>query len=74
VGNSITCPQCKKTIANDPLVDAAAIGEGDGTQFIVCGDCGERITFWDISDRLRAQKTIGSRIGKWWQTVIKAGG
>ena len=62
--NTIVCPQCKKTIAQSPIVDAAAKGEGDQKQSVIC-DCGERITYWQITAQLRDQKTMGWRFKNW---------
>lgn len=42
--NHITCPNCKKTIMNDPIIDQAAEGKDLGSTFVTC-DCGEKITF-----------------------------
>jgi hypothetical protein len=52
--NRITCPNYKKTIANNSIIDEAAKGVGSETQSIVCA-CGEEITYWQISALLRDQ-------------------
>ena len=62
--NTIVCPQCKKTITESPIVEAAAKGEGDQKQSVIC-DCGERITYWQITAQLRDQKTMGWRFKNW---------
>jgi len=62
--NHITCPNCKKTISNNPIIDEAAKGVGVDTQSIVC-DCGERITYWRITEQLRDQKKPAARIRNW---------
>ena len=62
--NQITCPHCKKTISNHPLIKAAATGEGQTAQFIMC-DCGEKLSFWAIAAQLREQKTLGWKIQNW---------
>ena len=66
----IKCPNCKKTLSNNPLIDAAAKGEGMGSQSITC-DCGERITFWAITAQLRDQKKPGARILNWFHSLSK---
>jgi hypothetical protein len=66
--NQIVCPHCKKTIANNSIIDDAAKGEGSDTQSMVC-DCGEKITYWQITAQLRDQKTISRRFQKWVQTL-----
>lgn len=57
----IICPNCDRTISNDPLIEAAANEENLGASFLTC-ECGERISFWAISAQLRDQKTIGWKI------------
>lgn len=70
ITNQITCPNCKTVISNHPLIDAAAKGEGNGSQHIICV-CGERITFWAITAQLRDQKTFGVRIQNWFHTLSR---
>ena len=62
--NQIVCPNCKKTISNHPLINAAVKGEGLGSESINC-DCGEKITYWQITAQLRDQKTISRRFQTW---------
>lgn len=62
--NQIVCPNCKKTISNDPTLDAAANSSGTATQSITC-ECGERITYWQIMAQLRDHKAIGWRFRNW---------
>jgi len=66
--NQIVCPNCKKTIANNPIIDDAAKGEGSAAQSILC-DCGEKITYWRITAQLRDQKTIRRRFQNWVRTL-----
>lgn len=66
--NLIVCPQCKKTISNNSIIDDAAKGKGSDTQFMIC-DCGERITYWQITAQLRDQKTIGRRFQNWVRSL-----
>ena len=66
--NQIVCPNCKKTISNQPLIEAAAKREGLGSQSFNC-DCGERITYWQITAQLRDQKTIRRRFHTWVRTL-----
>jgi hypothetical protein len=68
--NSIKCPHCKKTITNNPVIDAAAKGEGQGLQFILC-ECGERISFWAITAQLRDQKTLSGKLQIWFRRLFK---
>ena len=60
--NQITCPHCKKIIANNPIIDDAAKGAGADTQSVICDSCGERITYWQITAQLRDQKKLGKRL------------
>jgi hypothetical protein len=55
--NQITCPACKRTITNNPVVDSAAKGEDHvlGSEYVIC-ECGERISYWAITAQLREQK------------------
>jgi len=62
--NKITCPNCKKTISNNSVIEDAAKGEGSDTQSINC-ECGEKITYWQITAQLREQKKPMARFIKW---------
>jgi hypothetical protein len=66
--NQIVCPHCKKTLSNSSIIDDAAIGEGSDTQSMMC-DCGERITYWQITAQLRDQKTMGRKLQNWIRTL-----
>jgi hypothetical protein len=70
--NQITCPNCKRTITNNPIVDSAAKGEDHamGSEFVVC-ECGERISFWAITAQLRDQKKPVARLLNWVQSLSK---
>jgi hypothetical protein len=67
MANQIVCPHCKKTIANNEVIDDAESGKGLDTRSIVC-DCGERITYWQITAQLREQRTLTRRLQKWVQS------
>jgi hypothetical protein len=71
--NQIVCPHCKKTISNNPIIEEAAKGEGAASQSIVC-DCGERISYWQITAQLRAQNTVGRRFQNWVQALSHSHG
>lgn len=73
MGNQIVCPHCKKTIANNSIIDDAARDEGSTTQAIIC-DCGEKITYWQITAQLRDQKTIGWRFHNWVRSLSHSQG
>ena len=62
--NQISCPKCGITISNLRVIDEAAVGTGSSMQVITC-DCGERITYWQITSLLREQKKLGYKIVKW---------
>lgn len=62
--NQIVCPNCKKTISHNATIDAAAKGQSSSLRAIMC-DCGERITFWQITAQLRDQKKLGYKIKAW---------
>jgi hypothetical protein len=70
--NQITCPNCKRMISNNPVVDSAAKGEDHkmGSEFVIC-ECGERISFWAITAQLRGQKSFGSKIQSWFHPISK---
>ena len=60
--NQINCPNCKRIIANNPIIEDAAKRQGSDIQSMTC-ECGERITYWQITEQLRRQKSFGSKIG-----------
>jgi len=64
--NQIICPDCKRTISNNPIVEAAAKAENHamGSEFIIC-ECGERISFWAITAQLRDQKKPLGKFKNW---------
>ena len=66
--NYVTCPNCKKTISNEPIIEAAAKKDYSESRSITC-DCGERITYWNITAQLRKQKTMGARIRAWLHPI-----
>ena len=69
--NQIICPHCKKTISNNSIIDDAVKGTGSDTQSIIC-DCGERITYWQITAQLRDQKKSGKRFQNWLHNLSKS--
>lgn len=69
--NQIVCPKCKRTISHNETVDAAAKSQGMATQHINC-ECGERITFWQITAQLRDQKTFGWKLKNWVRSLSGA--
>ncbi len=72
--NQIVCPKCKKAFTNNAIVDTAAKGEGGtDTQSIMC-DCGERITYWQITAQLRDQKTFGYKFQNWFRNLTHSRG
>ena len=71
--NQITCPHCQRKIANNPIIEDAAKRQGADTQFLIC-ECGERITYWQITAQLRSQKNIGARIQNWLRSLFKSQG
>jgi len=66
----VICPHCKRKITNNPVIDAAAKGEGQGSENLNC-ECGEMMTYWDVAAQLRGQKTLLSKIQNWWQGFSK---
>jgi len=70
--NHITCPACKRTISNNPVVDSAARGEEHtmGSEYVIC-ECGERISFWAITAQLRDQKKPVERFLNWVHSFSK---
>jgi hypothetical protein len=71
--NTITCPNCKRIIANNPIIEEAAKRQGSDTQSIICV-CGERITYWHIAAQLSDQKKPGTRILHWLRGLFKGRG
>jgi hypothetical protein len=67
--NEIACRHCGRTISGE-LVDSAATGEGESTDFVIC-ECGERISFWGATAQLRDQNRITSRISNWFRGLFK---
>jgi hypothetical protein len=70
MGNQIVCSHCKKTISDNSIIEDAAKGEGSAAQSIIC-ECGERITYWQITAQLRNQKKLGSRFHNWFTNLSK---
>jgi RNase P subunit RPR2 len=68
----IVCPKCRKLLMNNTTIEDAIKGDGDNTQSILC-DCGEKITYWQITAQLRDQKTIGRRFQNWFQERTHTG-
>jgi len=68
MGYQIVCQNCKRTISNNSIIDEAATGTGSSAQAIAC-ECGERITYWQISTQLREQKTFGARFQNWVRSL-----
>ncbi len=68
MGNQIVCQNCQRTISNNSIIDDAATGKGSSAQAIAC-ECGERITYWQISAQLREQKTVSSRFQNWVRSI-----
>jgi len=71
--NQITCPHCQRIISNNSIVDDAAKRKGSDTQFLIC-ECGERITYWQITAQLRDQKKMGGKIQSWLHGLFKSQG
>lgn len=69
--NQIVCPNCKKLISNNSIIDEAANGKGSDTQSIICS-CGERITYWNITAQLRDQKTFGMKLQNWVKSLSRS--
>jgi len=65
--NQIVCPKCNKTTSNTALINEAANGEGAFTQYMRC-ECGERLTYWQITAQLNKQRTIGRRFKNWFRS------
>jgi C4-type Zn-finger protein len=67
--NQIECPSCSKTLSNKTIIDEAAKGMGPVTQSLIC-ECGERVTYWQITAQLRDQKTMGRRFQNWVRSFL----
>ena len=70
--NRITCPQCKRIIANNPVVASVARGEDQkrGSEYVIC-ECGEGISFWAITAQPRDQKTPMQKVLSWFRGFSK---
>jgi hypothetical protein len=71
MGAQIVCPNCKKVFSDNPVIEDASKGEGSAQQFITC-DCGERITYWQITAQIREQNSISRRFKKWIQSLSRS--
>jgi hypothetical protein len=71
--NQIVCPHCHKTITNHSIIEDASKGEGSDTQSLLC-ECGEKITYWQITAQLRDQQKIGRRFQNWVRTLSHSQG
>lgn len=69
----ITCPNCQRKITGDPIIEDAANGSGSDNRFIIC-ECGERLSYWQITALLRNQKKAGTKIHGWFQGLLKRHG
>lgn len=59
--NQIQCPNCKRTISNNPIIDDAESGKGLDWRILLC-ECGEKLNYWQISALLREQRSIRRRL------------
>lgn len=71
--NQIVCPNCKTTIPDNAVISDAAKGEGSFMRHVMC-DCGEKITYWQITAQLRDQKTLGARFQNWVHSLSRSRG
>lgn len=69
--NQIVCPHCGRTITNEPLIESAVKANGTGKESFLC-ECGEKITYWQITAQLRDQKKTGARFRKWFHGLSKS--
>lgn len=69
----ITCPHCQRKISGKPVIEEAAKGIGSDTQFLIC-ECGERISYWQITALLRNQKTTVMKAQTFFQGLFKGHG
>jgi hypothetical protein len=69
--NQITCPNCKRIISNNPIIEDAAKRQGSDSQSFNC-ECGERITYWQIAEQLRKQKNLGAKVQNWFHKPARA--
>jgi hypothetical protein len=71
--NQIVCPHCKKPVTDSAMIADVIKGEGTTTRSIIC-ECGERITFWQMTAQLRDHKTIGYRVQNWFRSLLQSKG
>ena len=62
--NQLVCPNCKKKIPNNDIINDVIKGEGSYMRQIQCA-CGEKMTYWQIKALLRDQGTLSWRFRNW---------
>lgn len=67
----IVCPNCNRVITNKSIISEAAKGEGSAEQSLTC-DCGERLSYWQITAQLRNQKTTVNKLKTWARTLFRS--
>lgn len=68
MANNLVCPNCKRPLLDDVMIDDAVNGQGSTMRAINC-ECGEKISYWQVSALLREQKTAGYRFKNWVQSL-----
>jgi hypothetical protein len=71
--NKLKCPNCNIALPNSPVLEAAVNNSGYGIDIVMC-ECGEKLTYWDITDQLKKQKKRSWKIKNWMQKTFNAEG
>jgi hypothetical protein len=71
--NQIVCPHCKKPVESNSIIEDARKGEGSAEQAIT-HDCGERISYWQITAQFRDQQTVGWKFKNWFRGLSHSRG
>jgi hypothetical protein len=66
--NQIVCPKCKKTIEISSSIRDEAKGAGVFSRSLTC-DCGERISFWEITSQLHGHKKLIWKFQNWIRSL-----
>ena len=68
MGSQIVCPHCGKILASNLIIDEATTGAGSSSRSVIC-ECGEKITYWQITAQLREQNSFSKRFKNWFRDL-----
>jgi hypothetical protein len=67
--NQIVCPSCRKAFLDSEIIRDAAAGKGPFKRHMMC-ECGEKITYWQITAQLRDHHTLVWRFRNWIKSLL----